>query len=195
MSFYRQVEAGRRLVTPRFASETGMTEYYDPVRNSRFIHIPAGSEILGAHAQLSEARLATFSTLYGADGSAELIVPSGSLTIQQALKSIAMDLQAYEEIFFQIGKIIRKSEEAGFGAPSPITHRSLLAGIAFSPDDNSDYGSAVHFVPPYSFDTNMTLVDDLLMAREEMLKTDYFIDKDLVVQTLADVAMGYEQNA
>jgi hypothetical protein len=194
MTFHQPIEAGRRLISPGLAQETGMAEYYDVSRDTRYIYLPEDSPILPEHKHLSIAGLATFSTIYAQDGSAELVVPSGSMSMHQALKSLSKDFMAYAEIFHQIGQIIRTAEDRGIGALGQTHLRSMLAGIAFSPNDDSEYGSGVRFVPPYVFDPALNLVDDLLIIRGEMLESGYFDNEDVVTDTLTEIALGFDQH-
>lgn len=194
MTFYTPVEAGRRLVPIAVMRETGITEYYDPERAGRFLHIPDQSPMIGSHQELARLGMSVFELAGERDGGVELLVPSGTMTVRQALRAVSRDLSGYTEIFHQLGGAVRHSEQVGVGGLSVLFGRTLLSSVAFAPDSDSDYGGRIHFVPPYSFDPKINLVDNLLVAREEMLETGFFKDTDAVAQVLAEVAIGYDDH-
>lgn len=146
------------------------------------------------HNELTLADVATFSTIYLAGGGAELIVPTGSMTIRQALKSVSKDFPAYKHIFQQIGGIVRSADEAGFGVPARLQKRSLLGGLAFSLSDDSAYGSAVRLTPPYAFDPSADLLDYLSMMGEEVGQSQFFGGKQQVDEVVLTVAEGYDRH-
>lgn len=193
MSFYKPIEAGRRLVPPAIVEMTGETEYYDPERQGRYLHLLEGSAAVAQHRRLAKLGLAVFDAVGVREGGMELSIPPGTMTIRQALGPISKDISGYKEIFQQFGDIIRGAEQVGLGGLVAVHGRTLLSGVAFSPDEVSPYGGAVRFVPPYRFESDVDLVANLLSARKEMNETGYF-PNGAIDWLLGQAAIGYDRH-
>lgn len=165
------IEPSRRLLLPGVAQQTGMQEAYDNKRQIRTLFLPKGNDDIAEHDTFVSNGFAVLPSEKTDDGLI-LLVPDGTQTVRQILKSISYDTERYSPLFTQIGYELGKLSAKGYGL-SVLEGQTILSSVAFAPTEQSDFGESVFFIPPYTISQGTTVEDSNKNIHSELRQSPY----------------------
>ncbi len=174
------VDSNRRMLAGGYAARLGLREFYSMGMDSRIIAVPMtglsdGFSTARSHEELMELRLPVFSAIYR-DTDMWIVVPEASRTLKSVLRFVARDIGSYGEIFFKMGQVFGQLEQAGVGVPGAVSDRSLLESLAFTLDEDENYGGKIALIPPYELSHGRSEERVLSTVHVELEKSGYFSD-------------------
>jgi hypothetical protein len=181
------IEPNRRLVIEGQGAD-GLEEYKDMLLNQRIISLPAGSPQQEMHLALESKGLPVFPH-QEVSGDMHLAVPEGSRSLRHILRIIARDVSSYRFIFTEVGTVMRQMEEGDFGLPRATSAHGLMGAFAYSLDDQRSNGGGVFLAPPYNFDKERNLKNELNELPFKLTRTGVF-DQESVASVVSAVREG-----
>lgn len=119
-----------------------------------------------------------------------LLVPRGTIPLQDQLKSIARKVDEYSEIFFTIGLFFKKLYKNCAVLPLITKDRSLLESIIMVPSDSESNGMAIVLTPPYLLTKEKQLAVEAVI-KKELIESGFFNDNEIITLMQA-YQWGYE---
>jgi hypothetical protein len=171
------IEANRRLVPEGQPAIDGTEEYFDMQLGRRVISLIGGGGQAQLHLALQEKGLPVF-PYDDQNGDMLLAVPEGSRPLSRVLRAIARDVPSYRPLFSEVGTVLGRLQEGGFGLPPSGSAFALLGAFAFSLDYSGDFGGSVYLAPPYNFDKTASLKTELNEFPNRLKRIGIFVPED-----------------
>ncbi len=169
------VDQNRRLIGADYTSDdqlAGIREF--SYHGQRILELPAKGHDFALHERLVSRHIPVFPVASVAGEHAYILVPGEARTVQQSLRFIARDIEAYKPIFGSVGSLLGKCESNGLGLPHQLHTRGILRSMAFSIDTgDDDFGGGVRLFPPYVLSAEATKTETLHRIRQELLASSY----------------------
>lgn len=191
---FNEIETNRRILSSGITEITGLSEYYNPIDDTRFILVPIKSAVVGQHRELASRGFSVFEEVGIDERGVRLEVPKGTKRLSRAMIALSRKPQDYNAVFSDIGQIVAQVEDAQNEGVvfNNLEGRTLLDSLAFTTGaSQAEFGASVKMIPPYS-----PLYANIDLTEEELSKELglYRLFRQPAIQEIVRIVRkGYEE--